>query len=95
MKNAPAALSGLWDIHRSNGQDFDVRQAERARWFEKVAPKTGNWKDPIDAVIDADDFDNCNQAAIWYTGGGIVIAERLKGRKLRVTGAGYYVNIGA
>jgi hypothetical protein len=92
--NAVAALSGLWDIRTSNGKFFDVRQAERNRWFQKVAPKSGNWKEPIDAVIDADDFDDCNNAAIWYTGGGLT-AKKLKGGKLHVLGAGYYVNIGA
>lgn len=94
--NAVSALSGLWDIRTSNGKFFDQRQAERTKWFEKIAPKSGNWKEPIDAVIDAADFEDCNQAAIWFTGGGLTIADGLNGSgKLRVEGAGYYVNVGA
>jgi hypothetical protein len=82
-------------MRTSNGKFFDQRQAERTRWFTMIAPISGNWKDPIDAVIAADDFDNCNSAAIWFTGGGLTIVGKVKGGKVRVTGTGYYANIGA
>jgi hypothetical protein len=89
-------VNDLWDMRVSNGKHFEERQAERVSWFKKIEPKSGNWKDPIDAVIDAADFTDCNEAARWFTGGELTIADGLNGSgKIRVESAGYYVNIGA
>lgn len=40
---------------------------ELERAFEKVHPK-GHWKNPISAVIDAQDVEVCTDAVIYYTG---------------------------
>lgn len=75
--------------------DFDAEQAERTAVFNKIAP-AGNWKMPIDAVIDEADLAECEQAAIWFTGGPIEVVWRhsMPGR-VRVFGLGYYHHIGA
>lgn len=71
----------------------EAAQAERTAVFNKIAPKP-NWKAAIDAWIEIADFAECNEAAIYFTGGSLNAVEA-KGTKVRVQSAGYYVNIGA
>ncbi len=56
--------------------------------FNLVAdPK--DWRNPIDAVIDRDDFCDIEDAVLFYTSAGLKIVESLPGGKIRVTGVGY------
>lgn len=82
--------------HEKTG-NYEAEQAERETIFRKVAPK-GNWKSRINAWIDATDFDECNNAAIWFAASPLMIVERrTKGgtEQVRVHGEGYYVMVGA
>ena len=81
----------IWDF---DAGPYDEVQPLRVRVFEKIAPE-GNWKLPINAVISEDEVDECNEAAVWFAGCGITIAERLADGKVRVTGPGYYHAVGA
>lgn len=82
-----------WSI--TTAGNFEAEQAERVAAFNKIAP-AGNWKAPIDAIIDEADLADCEQAAIWFTGGPIEVVWRLgmPGR-VRVIGLGYYHHTGA
>lgn len=74
---------------------YEAEQAERVAVFNKIADKA-NWKKPIDAKIDEADLAECEQAAIWFTGGPIkVIARWPRSKKVTVWGGGYYQHIGA
>jgi hypothetical protein len=84
--------SSLWTLAASS--NFEAEQAERVAIFNKIAP-VGNWKAPIDAVIQEADFADCNAAAVHFTGGALTISKRLVNGWLRVTSGGYYANIGA
>lgn len=84
-------MTDLWNFAANS----DADQAARVAIFEKISP-AGNWKLPIDAWIDRDDFTACYEAAVWFTGGGLNIAEHSLGsHRVRVVGNGYYANIGA
>jgi len=85
-----------WSVNKAGG-DFEAEQAERVAVWKKVAPKP-HWKDPIDAWIDAADFDECCEAAIWFAGSPLEIVARRKKAgtdQVRVQGGGYYECIGA
>lgn len=82
--------SALWTFDAQADADQSAREAI----FKKIEPAT-NWKLPIDTVIQLADFDACNQAAIWFTGGALTITARLVNGWVRVTGRGYYEEIGA
>ena len=85
-------MTDLWKLAPFTPDHANLA-AQRDAWFQKIQP-SDNWKLPIDAWIDAPDFENCNQACIWFTGGELVIVERDAAR-VRVTSGGYYANIGA
>lgn len=53
-----------------------------------------NWKNPINAVIDAKDQDAVSQAVIYFTG-SVPGFTPMKNGKVRVRSVGYYVAIGA
>jgi hypothetical protein len=72
---------------------YEVNQSLRSEWFSVIAP-IHNWKDPIDCWIQKNQFNDCNQAAIFFTGAPIEIVERSY-NMIRVVGAGYYATIGA
>lgn len=90
--------SSLWTVAASS--NFEAEQAERVAIFNKIAP-VGNWKAPIDAIIDFADLPECKAAAEFFTGGPIWIKERVldvEGTgvlRVRVIGEGYYHHIGA
>lgn len=84
------STSALWTMSAQAEAD----QTARVAIFKKIEPAT-NWKLAIDAVIQEADFDACNQAAIWFTGGALTIERRLVNGWVRVTGRGYYAEIGA
>lgn len=71
-------------------------EAERQRCFELIKP-AGNWKLPIDAVIRLEDFDDANEAAMWFTNGDLLRVEVVgaDASRIRVTSPGYYENVGA
>lgn len=73
--------------------NYEAEQAERQAVFAKIAPKH-NWKERIDAWIDATDFDECNNAAIWFAASPLEIVAR-RSTKVRVQGGGYYAMVGA
>lgn len=58
-----------------------------------------NWKNPIAATIDADRFDVCNEAAIFFAGSPLRVelefVDDFGARRMHVNGAGYYRMIGA
>lgn len=82
---------GLWEM--TAGGDYEAAQAERTKWFAKIEP-AGNWKRPIDCWIDADDFDDCSAAAVWFTGAPLTVIGT-SFTKLHVVGPGYYAAVGA
>lgn len=77
-------------------EELQYVQLQQARdsVFKKIKPMV-SWKLPISAVIAAADFDDCNQAAIWFTGGELTVEGTFEDGRLWVSGAGYYANIGA
>lgn len=81
-----------WSVEKSTG-DHEAEQAERVAVWQKIRPKR-NWKERIDAWIEAADFDECNEAAIWFAGSPLDIVAK-RGSKVRVQGDGYYARIGA
>jgi hypothetical protein len=84
----------IWNISPSNDPaKYEVEQELRTEWFDKIMP-VGNWKCGIDCWIEADDFEQCDNAAIWFTGAGLRAIES-RGSKVRVIGPGYYATIGA
>ena len=48
-----------------------------------------DWRNPIDAVIDLNDFCDVGDAVIFYTSTELEIAEHLPDGKCRVTAVGY------
>ena len=87
-------MKDLWKIDGASEADYDQLQAERQMWFRKIAT-VGNWKMPIDAVIDAADLEQCSNAAIWFTGAPLVVVAELPLGRVRVQAPGYYETIGA
>lgn len=88
---------GLWDL-KVDHADYEAVQAERMTWWHKICPnktRGAHWKDRIVAVIDKADFENCNQAAIWFAGSPLEEGgpERADG-KIEVYGDGYFERIG-
>jgi hypothetical protein len=84
-------IASIWWNGTSAG--FEADQKARIAVFDRIKPG-GNWKEPIDAWIGADQFEECNQAAVFFTGGPIRIVEEF-GDSVRVIGEGYYYHIGA
>lgn len=50
-----------------------------------------HWKNPIDAIINADDYKVCNAACVHFTCGYLDIYESNDGL-LKVQSEGYYIN---
>jgi hypothetical protein len=71
---------------------YEAAQARRIAWFNKIAPKP-DWKTAINAVIADADFENCNAAAIFFTGSALTIKGAVMDG-LRVTAPGYYATVG-
>ena len=81
----------------TNIWSFDAPESaavDRSRFFEMIRP-SDHWKMPIEALVRASDFENCNEAAIWYTGGPLEVVSEDGFGSLIVKGAGYYANVGA
>lgn len=74
-----------------NGERFS--QFEMKCAFELIEDKK-HWKNPIDATIDESDFELCDYACIFFTGGCLEVVENKDG-KLRVQSPGYFEIIGA
>ena len=83
---------GIWGISGKD-ENYEVNQAKRAEFFNKIAPR-GNWKNPIACWIAEEQFEDCNQAAIWFAGCSLTI-KRKQGPMLFVVAPGYYNSIGA
>ena len=67
---------------------FTIEQLEQA--FDSVKDKE-HWKNPIDAVVEADQRDVLSRAIPWYTGTEAEFHEiNGDGSKLRVTAPGYF-----
>lgn len=89
-------MPSIWNTP-SPDANYDANQAARVAVFNKIAPKD-NWKLPINAWIDESDFDECNEAAIFFTGSSLKITARtgpLSATRLHVETPGYYATIGA
>ena len=82
----------IWNMAEEVGR-YEINQSQRMEWFKKIEPK-GNWKLPIDSWIKQVEFQNCNEAARWFTGGSLEIVESSY-NMIHVRGKGYYANIGA
>ena len=83
----------LWNFTTGPGVNYADQQAKRAEWFAKIKP-AGNWKMPIRTWVWADEFEQCNQAAIWFTGAPLEV-EGQRGKAVYVRSPGYYATIGA
>lgn len=79
-----------WTLGKSD--NYEAEQDERVAVFDRIKTP-GDWKLPIDAVIYAEDFEEANNASIWFAGCELTVAERLPDNKLRVTAPGYYATI--
>jgi hypothetical protein len=79
----------IWSFDASS----DAAQAARVEIFNRIANRE-NWKMPIAAWIDAADFAECSEAAVWFTGASLKIEAR-QGERILVTAPGYYATIGA
>jgi hypothetical protein len=86
-------LTHAWSLGKKPSENYEAEQAQRLAWFDKIKP-AGNWKNPIKKWIEEVDFDQCNQACIWFTGGSLTIAAK-RGTRVLVESGGYYVNIGS
>jgi hypothetical protein len=85
----------IWKPTTRPAANFDEEQAARSAVFNKIAPKD-NWKNPILCWIKEDEFEECNEAAIWFTGAGLTVVYRVVGTNaVRVSAPGYYATIGA
>lgn len=73
---------------------FGLTQEQLEAAFNKVK-NPSHWKDRIDAVIDAADWDHVEKAVIYFTGSVPEVVETLADGKLRIVAAGYWEAIGA
>jgi len=73
--------------------DYEINQAKRTEIFNQVANKA-NWKLPVAAWIEADQFNACRQAVIFFTGSELKIT-KTRGGQVFVEAAGYYQAVGA
>ncbi|CAH6985496.1 conserved hypothetical protein [Vibrio chagasii] len=62
--------------------------------FDLISPKTG-YKDPIDTVIDMEDYDICAEACSFITGSSLEIVAEPSDGKVHVVAEGYYNAIGS
>ena len=74
--------------------DYQCSQAEHRPWFELIQNKE-NWKLPIEAVIPQRYFTKFYNAAVFFTGGGLILDQEHKNGLVTVRGKGYYHYIGA
>ncbi len=74
--------------------DLGYTYLELQTAFTLISPPK-NYKDPINAVIDSEDYDICAEACSFITGSSLVEVEQLDGDKIRVEADGYYAAIGA
>lgn len=82
----------IWNPPKSD-PNYEKNQAERQAWFAKISPAP-NWKMPISIWIEKSDFENCSQAAIFFTGSALTITNKSFG-KVKVEAPGYYATVGA
>ena len=82
----------IWNCPTPDPQ-YDKHQAERLEWFNKIAP-LGNWKNPIECWIAKEQFEDCNQAAIYFAGCSLAI-KRKQGPSILVKAPGYYISVGS
>jgi hypothetical protein len=73
--------------------DYEINQAKRTEIFNQVANKA-NWKLPVAAWIEADQFNACRQAVIFFTGSELKIT-KTRGGQVFVEAVGYYQAVGA
>mgnify|MGYP001160830781 CR=1 FL=1 len=65
--------------------------------FDKICNQN-NWKDCVQSVILASDFDLADKAVSYFTGGGLEIVKEIEHNGeifYEVFGHGYYVHIGS
>lgn len=87
----------FWALSKDPGAPVHTAEAatHRDAVFEMIRP-AGNWKLPIDAVIRLEDFDDANEAAMWFTNGDLLrCPDWTSAATIRVTSPGYYENVGA
>ena len=73
--------------------DYEINQAKRTEIFNQVANKA-SWKLPVAAWIEADQFNACRQAVIFFTGSELKIT-KTRGGQVFVEAVGYYQAVGA
>lgn len=84
----------IWDFNPKD-PNFDARQKLRGEWFEKIQPKP-HWKAPIDCWISIDDYEDCAQACIHFTGSRLkIMGRRAEGKEVHVKAKGYWLAIGS
>lgn len=86
----------IWTFaHNDPPEEYEAKNAARVAVFNKIAPRD-NWKNPILRWIKESEFEECNEAAIWFTGAGLTIIDRKEyANGVLVEGPGYYATIGA
>ena len=88
------------DFNRYIDYGDKVVSGEFTQWQLQCALHTltemnERWKDPINTIISEKDYDICNEACMYFTGGMLDIVNTFEDGTIRVDSAGYYVNIGA
>lgn len=73
---------------------FGLTQAQLEAAFNKIK-NPSHWKDRIDAVIEADDWDHVEKAVIYFTGSVPQVVEKQTDGKLRIKADGYWMAVGA
>ena len=95
---ADAEKREKFDRHISYGDK--AVSGEFTQWQLQCALNTltemnDRWKDPIDTIISEKDYDICNEACMYFTGGMLDIMDKFEDGTINVQSAGYYVHIGA
>lgn len=93
--SAPAKkerIMSIWYVPNPD-PNYDANQAARQAWFAKISPAP-SWKMPISCWIEESDFENCSEAAVFFTGAPLTITAKSFG-KVKVEAPGYYNTIGA
>jgi hypothetical protein len=85
-------VTDIWNAPAPDA-NYDRHQAERTAVFNTVANRD-NWKLPIAAWIEADQFNACRQAVMFFTGSELKIT-KTRGGQVFVEAAGYYQAVGA
>lgn len=82
----------------AKGETSEERANRLRAAFRRVAPTGMNWKEPIDAIVTIktdDEYDEIDEAVIYFTGSVATITPLKRVNQFRVRARGYYAAIGS